>query len=414
MTTITVDTQTNATSPTNGIQEAVDALPASGGRVHVPAGRYELRQSIRLRDNVTLIGDGAATVLQGPRPVYSALAESTKAHSNRIRLENASAFNVGDQIWIRDFNQGGWRTRYMIITTIEGSEIKGDIIFGDLTRSYEVIERAWAGTFLPAIWAREAHGVTVQSLTIDGGDFEFDPDHTGDFVCAAIHTRNAVDIRISDINIRRWPSDGIGVQGGSGIVTRCIVEDCLGSGFHPGTSISQSIWRDNVSRRNRKGFYFCKNVRNCIVANNIIIQNKEQGIWGLGDPDRYNIVTGNIIAENGQYGLEARHSTGNVIAVNLVRENSRSAPGAFPGIHLEQHARNLVATNLCLDDQDKPTQANPISSINPQDTSLIEGNLSLAASTYWMTWEKAINEDAQHQQWKREQGISQDDPTPDT
>lgn len=46
------------------IQHALDALPASGGEVDLPAGRFEIQQPIILsRDHQTLRGAGAATIL---------------------------------------------------------------------------------------------------------------------------------------------------------------------------------------------------------------------------------------------------------------------------------------------------------------------------------------------------------------
>jgi hypothetical protein len=46
------------------IQKALDALPAGGGEVVLPAGKFEIREPIVLRaDNLTLSGAGPATVL---------------------------------------------------------------------------------------------------------------------------------------------------------------------------------------------------------------------------------------------------------------------------------------------------------------------------------------------------------------
>jgi polygalacturonase len=50
-----------ADSTTAGIQEAIDPLPAGGGVVNLPAGRYSLRRSVQLRAGVTVRGDGQAT-----------------------------------------------------------------------------------------------------------------------------------------------------------------------------------------------------------------------------------------------------------------------------------------------------------------------------------------------------------------
>src|ERR1035438_5905695 len=46
------------------IQQALDALPASGGEVVLPAGKFEIHQPIILsRDHQALSGAGAATIL---------------------------------------------------------------------------------------------------------------------------------------------------------------------------------------------------------------------------------------------------------------------------------------------------------------------------------------------------------------
>jgi parallel beta-helix repeat protein len=47
------------------IQQALDSLPATGGEVDLPAGKFEIRQPIILsRDNETLRGAGPATILR--------------------------------------------------------------------------------------------------------------------------------------------------------------------------------------------------------------------------------------------------------------------------------------------------------------------------------------------------------------
>ena len=54
----------SAGASSSNIQHALDALPATGGEVVLPAGHYEIKEPIILsRDNQTLRGAGAATVL---------------------------------------------------------------------------------------------------------------------------------------------------------------------------------------------------------------------------------------------------------------------------------------------------------------------------------------------------------------
>ncbi|MFW5867524.1 MAG: hypothetical protein ACOCX2_06885, partial [Armatimonadota bacterium] len=50
-----------------GIQRALDALPASGGTVHIPAGRWEIDTTLEIalarRQHLNLEGEGRSSVL---------------------------------------------------------------------------------------------------------------------------------------------------------------------------------------------------------------------------------------------------------------------------------------------------------------------------------------------------------------
>lgn len=383
---IAVDANLRGSSSTGGIQEAVDSLPPEGGTVFVPAGTYLLRRSVRLRAKARLCGEGAATVLTRPAPAVGRLLASIVKGQTTFRMENAGLVQPGDQLWVRDFKQGGWHSRYVLAQEVSGDAVSGEILYGDSERSYLVEDEAWAGNHFPAVWAREAEDVSVESLAIDGGEHDWSGIHCkGDFVCSAIHFQNVMDLRVRDVTIRRWPADGVSAQGGSAIVTGCVVEDCHGSALHPGTSIGMSVWTGNICRGNEKGLLFCKNVRNTVVANNVFLGNKRHGIWGLADPDRYNVVSGNICAENGWNGIEAFKAVGNAIVGNLCRDNSAAAPGVHAGIHLEHHRDNVVAGNLCLDSKERPTQARGLAPLHPAGTNLVAGNLTLDGSMFWTT-----------------------------
>ncbi|HRU05219.1 MAG TPA: right-handed parallel beta-helix repeat-containing protein [Candidatus Brocadiia bacterium] len=383
---IIVDTALRERSATAGIQEALDALPAQGGMVLIPAGTYTLRQSVRLRPNTRLCGEGPATVLTRPAPVWGRLLEPVIKGQTSVRMENASALQPGDQLLLRDFTQGGWHSRYLVVRQVKGGAVEGEIIYGDLERSYLLENEPWAGTHFPALWAHQVNDVTIESLTIDGGPHAYDPARIGDFVCSAVHCRDVMRLRVKDLTIRRWPSDGVGAQGGSALVTGCVVEDCLGSGLHPGTCIGQSVWTGNMCRGNWKGLLFCARVCNTIVANNVFLANKEHGIWGLGDPDKHNVVSANVCSDNGWYGIEGFKAWGNAITGNVCRGNSQAAPGVYSGIHLEQHRDNLVAGNVCVDDKDRPTQTRGITAINPIGPNVIGDNHAVEGSAYMSTW----------------------------
>ena len=68
-----VAVQPNPASPTAGIQEAIDAISPTGGVVTLTAGEYLLRQSIRVRTNLTIQGAGPETVLRKGKQAGSKL-----------------------------------------------------------------------------------------------------------------------------------------------------------------------------------------------------------------------------------------------------------------------------------------------------------------------------------------------------
>jgi hypothetical protein len=222
----------------------------------------------------------------------------------------------------------------------------------------------------------ESDCAAVESLAIDGGPHPYEEGRMGDFTCNGVHGVKARNLRVANVTVRRWPADGIGVQGGSAIVTGCIAEDCLGYGYHPGTGIQHSIWMGNIGRRNLNGFYFCLGVRNAVVTNNVFIQNRNDGIDGLSDPDAYNVVANNVVAENGRYGINAPQSLGNAITGNVIRDNSRSAPGIFSGLWLDGHSGNVVAGNTFLNTPEAASQKRGMDLGDARGENLVTANLT--------------------------------------
>lgn len=363
-------------SATAGIQEAIDALPESGGTVFIPAGRYLVRRSIRLRSSITLRGEGAATILTRPAPVDFTLTAPCEANANTVAVDSAEGLQPGDEIIVADIIQRTWHSRQFLIESIEGTTLKGKIVAGNPKRSYAPKNGAWGGHYFPMIHIPDCDGVSIESLTIHGGDHAYTPgDHAG-FTCMAVHAATATNLQVQHVTVQHWPADGIGAQRGSGVtVTHCLVEDCLSHGFHPGTHLTESLWTHNISRRNATGFFFCLGVRHAIVADNIFVDNRGCGIDNLGAPDRDNVVRGNVIARNGRYGIEAVGALNNIIANNIVQDNSQRCPGMFPGIYLDGHAGNVVEGNHCHDTQENATQGSGIVADNEAGENLIANNL---------------------------------------
>lgn len=373
-------------SPTCGIQETVDLLGSCGGSVAIPAGRYELRGAIRLPSRVSLKGEGEGTILTRPALRVMLLEADTEAVNaeaigdkrNRCVLlvdtNTAPDLRKGDQIRVFDRKQVMSYAREVIVTSIHDGRIEGDCIYGDLERIYRTSDGAWAGNLFPALTSQDTEGVTIADLTIDGGAHPYSENYHGDFLSAGIHTFGAHRLRIHDVSVLRWPADGISVQGGSAIVTGCIVEGCIGSGLHPGTSLHRSVWANNMACGNRDGFFFCSTVRNTATAQNVLTNNRRHGVWGLGDPDMGNTVIGSICAENGAHGMEAGRAHGNAIVGNVCRANSQQGAGEHAAIMLHDHKNNVVVANVCFDNQEVPTQTVGIESKNPLGENVIAQN----------------------------------------
>ena len=336
--------QARAATPTAGIQEAIDSLPPAGGIVRLAAGVYPLRRSIFLRSGVTLIGAGAATVLRPVQPHLTRLTATMPPGGATAQLADALPLRVGDQVLIAEpYVPGcgrhfGYFARYLAVTELDGRTVRGATLYGKDEYDYRVEHDAYALSVFPALFIRDAHDVTARELAIDGGASEaltLAGVRLTDFITAAVLIDQAPRCRVRDLTITRWPSDGVCAGGpySDCLVTGCAVEHCQGIGLHTGGGIQSAQWLHNISRHNHSGFLFCQGNRNVLCAHNLVSHNRKSGIWGLDNSDRFNVITGNIC-----------------------RNNSQSKPGAFAGIHLRRHRDNLVRDNLCIDDQETPTQ----------------------------------------------------------
>ncbi len=365
-------------SATSGIQEAVDALPSDGGLVAIPPGLFLLKQSVMLRNNVTLRGSGPSTILKKCGGVETRLREAGRAGDRHIVVQNTEGLEPGMQLCIKSKEWGGWYCSQPVIKYISGNTV---FLSDSLEKDYDILTSVVVNYF-PALWIQGRRNVAIEGLTFDG-----DPEnHSGDvqdFVTAAIHSVRSRNVTVRNCTVQGWPSDGIGIQGGSDIVvTECRVSECRGHGFHPGTSIRNAVFSNLISHDNAwDGLYFCADVVNISVSNGVFYNNGWNGIGGLGGgqwPDAHNIVSGNVCAGNGMSGIQGTEGSSFLIANNICRNNSRNSPGEFPGILLRNCARMLVSGNLCYDDRQdsEKTQKCGIEETGTNEGNIISNNNS--------------------------------------
>jgi parallel beta-helix repeat protein len=345
----------DASSPTLGLQAAIDAAGEGGGIVEIPAGRYCLRAGLRLRSHITLRGAGDLTVLTRGSQVRTPLAAPVKVGDRIIPVKSVDGFRVGDEVAVMDKKQRGWYVTHAHVTEIEPGKLHLDIA---CHKEYDPDREAVVLNYFPFVTATDARGIVVEKLCLDG-NLKENPGPESDFTFAAVHFRRVSDSWVRHCTVRGHVSDGIGVQGGAdNRVADCLVDGCRGHGFHPGTSLMGSIWQNNIGRNNAwDGLFFCARVRDTVVRGNLFHNNGWSGIGGLGNADdRHNIVSDNICTANGRYGIHATAGRDNVIQGNICRDNSQSEPGRYAGIGLSDTTDTLVSGNRCLDSQQTPTQ----------------------------------------------------------
>ena len=151
------------------IQSALDSLPASGGEVVLPAGKFEICQPVILsRDHQTLRGAGAATILHladdANCPVVI-LGEPVNSPSRTIRHLRVAGFFV-------DGNRAH-QSRELWRESGEGSEIRNNGItvqaVGDSVVENVTCARSRSGGLVTTLGVTR---LTVQNLTAFDNEFD--------------------------------------------------------------------------------------------------------------------------------------------------------------------------------------------------------------------------------------------------
>ena len=377
-----------AGSPTAGIQEAIDALPAGGGVVTLPPGRYVLRRAIVLRSHVTLRGERSHTVLTRGAQVHAKLTRPAKKGHTQVEVVSTAGLRAGDEVALLADGMHGWYMAHCIIKAVAPKRLifTEPIASGHREGVFDPRAGGAVVNYFPFIRGSRTHDgkavtdVTVDGLTIDS-NLKANPGKWQDFTLAAIHFANVSDSVVSNCIVRGSVGDGIGVQGGRDVrVEGCLVENCRGHGLHPGTALRGAIFANNISRNNGgDGLFFCWQVVGITVRGNLLTGNAGSGVGGLGrggtGGDRFNVVAGNVCRRNGRFGIEADGGNNNVIANNVCLDNSQSRPGHHSGIALIDTTQTVVSGNRCGCDEGKPTQKHGIEESGKSDHNSFTGNV---------------------------------------
>jgi len=302
--------------------------------------------------------------------VAAALADDVHQGDTEVKLADASLFRPGDELAL------GEPPNESLLAHVFVKEARGNTLVlegpaavdmpawppAEKLGNKKINALVWA--LFPLVHAARVKDCGVSDLTIRGHGFERVRPVQTRYTLSGIHIYQGDRVCIERVAVRDWPSDGISLQAGTGAsVVDCQVTGCLGNGLHPGTGLTDSLFRGNLAAENGVGLYFCWHNRGHVVRGNRFLRNRSGGITGLGNPgDRDNVIEENLIAENGGPGIAINGGgqSGNVIRGNTIENNSQAEPGEHPGIALfaaVEDARGYTITgNTIRDTQPEPTQ----------------------------------------------------------
>jgi parallel beta-helix repeat protein len=309
------------------LQMAVDYVAGlGGGTVHVAPGRYTMRNALKLRDNVRVIGIPGKTVLAACDGARSLLACDGDCNERQITLADPGAFRVGDGVAIADTASGGG---FAVTTATLTAQVDRNTfsISAPLYLDYMIAQKAAARLVFPVVGGWQVKNVVLEGLTIDGNrekSESLDGCRGG-----GIYLFESENVTIRNCVVRGYNGDGISFQVSSDVkVEECLSEKNAGLGLHPGSGSQRPILRGNRSVGNGSdGLYVCWRVKHGLFENNEIRDNLRAGI-SIGHKDTDNLFRNNTITGNARAGVLFRSESEpmaahrNVFEKNTILDNA--------------------------------------------------------------------------------------------
>ncbi|MGB9597935.1 MAG: right-handed parallel beta-helix repeat-containing protein [Candidatus Poribacteria bacterium] len=339
-------------SDNRAIQSAIDYVAGlGGGTVIILAGTYLMKDSLHLRSNITLMGQGDKTVLRKSNGFKSALATDGDYGQEEITPADTSGFEVGIGVTIADNNSGGFHTTVATIIARDGDNF---IINKPLNADCMVARGAYVQNTFPVISGYYVENVTVQNILIDGNKDK--NEHLNGCRGAGIFLYRAKNTLIKACIVQDYNGDGISFQQSNDIVAEhCTSRNNTSLGFHPGSGSQRPIIRSCSSYNNGSdGLFLCWRVKNGLFEENQIFNNGQFGI-SIGHKDTDNIFRKNVIFDNKSHGVFFRNEpeyTGghrNLLENNVIINNGKDGEGC--GIYINGETYDITIVNNDISDK---------------------------------------------------------------
>jgi hypothetical protein len=287
------------------IQRAIDALGPDGGRVVLPAVEVELDRGLELRSNVTLEGQGRATLLRkAPGRVYP-LSGYHNYGMLDVPLMFTDGLASGMTVAVRDERHGGFFETFARVTWVEAGWVGLD---QGLHSDYHAESSPVLVTAFPLIFAHKAQNVSVRGLTLDGNR-NGQPAGIGACRGAAVYFLHSHQVTVSDVVEQGFAGEGLGFQMCSQVHIRdCRFSDNAGNGFHPGAGSTAASFENCIAERNEAaGFFFCVRANHITVRDCTFVANDGPGV-SVGTRDSDNLIERCRMQGNGNAGLLFRET----------------------------------------------------------------------------------------------------------
>ncbi len=287
------------------IQLAIDEVAKNGGgEVVIQEGEYTCYNSVFLRDNVTLRGEGEVILRKNDGFVRELISDCGFYH-DRVKVADPSEWEVGWGVMLQAQPEArGFFDNVRTIAAIEGNDL---VLDSDVDGSdYTVAGGAVVANVFPLVAAYNCNNATVSNIICEGNK-QNNPLLNG---CrgGVIYFFKSEHCEIRDCVARNFNGDGMSWQVSPYTTVKgCTSYGNTGLGLHPGSGSHHTVIEhcevyDNAS----VGMFLCWRVAQSRFENNHIHGNGSYGI-SIGHKDTDNLFRFNVIEKNAGHGVYLRN-----------------------------------------------------------------------------------------------------------
>lgn len=332
------------------LQIAVDALAVQGGgTVRVLPGVYHMKDSLRLRSGVNVVGAGPDTLLRKCDGFRSPLFIDADYGQLKVTPLDVSGFQEGMGISVLDRRHGdGWYVTVTSISRIEGATLH---VSDYLVMDYNAEDGGLVTNAFSVVSGIDVEDVRVEGLAVDGN--KDTNDRLNGCRGGGIYLHRAKRCQVVNCVVRDFNGDGISFQITQDILVEgCECTGCTGLGMHPGTGSARPIVRRNRIHHNGDiGLFLCWRVQDGLFEENEIYENGGAGI-SIGHKDSRNTFVRNVIRKNRRAGIHFRpeneKNAGHEcrFAGNIIEDNGEAGILVDGAVHGLEFTENTVRSTL--------------------------------------------------------------------